>query len=160
MILDTQTVFSGAVSAAGVRSGQSLTATAISTNVLDLRNASTPALADESLVGGDMWLVVTALTAAAGADSAKTLTITLLSDSTTNLATSPTTHYTSAAITGAAITAGAELVRIKVPSGDYERYLGLNYTASATFTAFEIAAFLTPDVQRNKIYPSGFTVDA
>lgn len=162
MILDTQLKFSGSIAAgnAATRSGQAITATAISTNVVDLRQAATPALADEALVGGDMWLVVIALTAAAGGDSAKTLTITLESDSTADLATSATVHYSTAAIAGSAITAGAVLARIKLPSGDYERYLGLRYTVSASFTSFQVLAFLTPDVARNVIYPSGITIDA
>lgn len=162
MIKDTQLKFSGAIASgnAATRSGQAITATAISTNVVDLRQAATPAAVDESLLGSDLWLVVVALTAAAGGDSAKTLTITLESDSTADLATSATVHASTAAITGAAITAGAVLWRMKVPSGDYERYLGLRYTVSASFTSFQVEAFLTPDVSRNVIYPSGFTVDA
>lgn len=162
MILDTQLKFSGSIAndSAATRSGQALTATAVSANIIDLRQAASPALADEAILGGDLWLVVTAKTAAAGGDAAKTLTITLESDSTTNLATSPTVHYSSGAILGSAIIAGAVLVRIKLPSGDYERYLGLRYTVSAGFTSFEVVATLTPDVNRNIIYPSGFTIDA
>lgn len=162
MIQDLQTMFSGAVSAAGVRSGQSFTDDAISTNVLDRASGLSsgfPTLEDEGLVGGDMWLVVQALTAAAGADAAKTLTISLESDSTADLATSATVHAATTAILGSAITAGATLWRIKLPSGDYERYIGLRYLASAAFTAFQIVAFLTPDVQASKSYPSGFSLD-
>lgn len=160
MILDMQTLLSGTVSAAGVTTGQAITDTAISENVLDLRNAATPTLADEGILGTDLWLVVICTVAAAGADAAKTLDYVLVSDSTANLATSPTTHYTGAQRTGAQLTAGAVLARVKIPSGDYERYLGISYTCSAAFTAFNILAFLTPDVDRNKIYPSGFTIDA
>ncbi len=150
MILDLQTKFSDA---------QALTATAISTNVIDLRNAATPALADEGIAGApDLWFVVQVVTAAAGGDAAKTLTISLESDSTADLATSATVHYTSAAITGATLIAGYNAIRVKLPSGDYERYLGVRYTASATFTSFTLNAFLVLDVQRNVIYPKGYTV--
>jgi hypothetical protein len=144
MILDLQTMFSGAVSAAGVKTGQAFTDDAISTNVLDLRSAGegAPTLVDEGILGEDVWLVVQALEAAAGGDAAKTLTITLESDSTADLATSATT-----------------LVRVKLPSGDYERYLGIRYAASAAFTAFGITAYLVVGgVQRNIAYPAGFTV--
>ena len=54
MILDLQTMFSGAVASDGTKTGQAVTATAISTNVLDLRNASTPTLVDEGAVGEDL----------------------------------------------------------------------------------------------------------
>lgn len=158
MILDSQTVFSGTTTAAGVTTGQALTATAISENVVDLRIAATPATVDEGLNPDETWLIVLVTTAAAGGDAAKTLTITLESDSTANLATSATVHYTSPAFTGAQLIAGFNAIRIPLPSGDYERYLGLRYTVSATFTSFTIRAFMTADPQRNLNYPSGFTV--
>lgn len=163
MILDLQEMFSGTVAADGTKTGQSLTATAISTNVIDLRNyvtgVTTPILVDEGILGGmEMWLIVSVLTSAAGGDSAKTLTITLESDSDTALSTSPTIHYTSPAITGATLVAGYTAIRVQLPSGDYERYLGVRYTVSAGFTAFQLLAYLTPDPQRNVTYPSRFTV--
>jgi hypothetical protein len=160
MILDLQTMFSGTVAADGTKTGQALTATAISTNVLDLRNAATPAAADEGIVGFmEMWLIVQVQTSANGADAAKTLTITLESSSTADLATSPVVHYATAAITGATLVAGFTAVRTQLPSADYKRFVGLRYTVSAGFTAFNILAYLTPDPQRNVIYPIGFTID-
>jgi hypothetical protein len=159
MIMDTQETLAGSVAADGTRTGQAITATAISANVLDLRNAATPALVDEGLNSPELWLVVQAITAAAGGDAAKTLTITLESDVATSLASAPVVHFSSKAITGAQITAGATLVRVQLPSDDYKRYLGLRFTVSAGFTAFNVFGFLTMDVQRNVIYPSGFTVD-
>jgi hypothetical protein len=149
MILDLASKFSAA---------QALTATAISTNVIDLRNAATPLLVDEGMGGDEIWLVVQVITAAAGGDAAKTLTITLESDSTADLATSATVHYTSPAFTGAQLIAGFVAIRTPLPSSDYERYLGLRYTVSAGFTSFTIDAFLTPDVQRNVIYPKGYAI--
>jgi hypothetical protein len=159
MIMDTQETFAGSVAADGTRTGQAITATAISANVLDTRNAATPALADEGISGTELWLVVQAITAAAGGDAAKTLTITLESDVAASLASAPVVHFTSKAITGAQITAGATLVRTQLPSDDYKRYMGLRFTVSAGFTAFAVFGFLTMDVQRNVIYPSGFTID-
>lgn len=159
MIMDTQETFAGSVAADGTRTGQAITATAISTNVLDLRNAATPALVDEGISGAELWLVVQAITAAAGGDAAKTLTITLESDVATTLASAPVVHYSTPAILGSAITAGATLARVMLPSADYKRYLGLRFTVSAGFTAFNVFGFLTMDVQRNVIYPSGFTID-
>lgn len=149
MILDKQTAFSAA---------QAVTVTAISTNVLDTRNASTPALVDEGLLGEDLWLVVQCDTAAT-AGGAATLTISLESDSTANLATSATVHWTSSAFALASLTAGAVLARIKLPSGNYERYLGVRYTvATGPLTAGAFSAFLTPGIDRNINYPSGFSI--
>ena len=159
MILDLQTKFSGSTSAAGVTTGQAITATAISTNVLDLRQGSTPATADEAISGPEQWLVVQITVAAAGGDAAKTLTITLESDSTADLATAAVVHLTTAALTGATLVAGYVAIRQMLPSGSYKRYLGMRYTVSAGFTAFNLVAFLTPDIQRNSIYAAGYTID-
>lgn len=158
MILDLQEMFSGTVAADGTKTGQGITATAISANVIDIRQAAVPALEDEGLSGIEVWLVVQAQTAAAGGDAAKTLTITLESDTAVGLATVPVVHFSSKAITGAQITLGATLVRVQLPSDDYKRYLGLRYTVSAGFTSFNILAYLTTDIQRNLTYPTGFSV--
>lgn len=156
MILDLQTKFSDA---------QAVTVTALSNNVLDLRGGLTPTLptlVDESLQGGpgpgDILIVQvgTAFTAAGAA----TLTLTLLSDSTADLATSPTTHYTSAAIAVATLVAGYQILVTPLPGGrTYERYLGLNYTiATGPMTAGTINAFLTPARDAQGYYASGFSV--
>jgi hypothetical protein len=58
MILDLQTMFSGSVASDGTKTGQAVTASAISTNVVDLRQAATPATADEGISGAEMWLIV------------------------------------------------------------------------------------------------------
>jgi len=166
MILDLQTVFSGSTTAAGVTTGQAVTVTAISTNVLDLRNfrsnpaaVTTPALVDEGILGfTDMYLIIMA-TEAATAVGAATVTFSLESDSTADLATSATVHYTSAAIGKATLVAGYTAVRIPIPSGDYERYVGVRYTvAVGPLTAGAFRAFLTPSQQRNITYPAGFTI--
>lgn len=159
MFIDLQTTFSGSTTAAGVKSGQALTATAISENVIDLRQAATPALVDEGLASGpDLWLIVQVLTAAAGGDAAKTLTITLESDTAVGLGAAPVVHFATAAITGATLIAGYVAVRTKPPSGDYKRYAGLRYTVSAGFSSFQVLAWISPDVQRNLNYPTGFSV--
>jgi len=158
MFLSLQDMFSGTVAADGTKTGQALTATAISTNVIDLRNAATPALVDEGTNPDETWLIVQVQTSAAGGDAAKTVTITLESSSTADLATSPVVHYSSPALTGAQLVAGFTAVRVPLPSGDYKRFVGLRYTVSAGFTAFNLLAYITPDPQRNVIYPTGFAV--
>ncbi len=161
MIIDSQLRLSGSVAADGVVTGQAITATAISTNVVDLRApGSTPAIVDEAVGEWGLTLIVKTTTAAAGADAAKTLTITLESDSDAGLSTSVTNHGSSGAITGATLVANYVAWRHRLPFGNYERYLGLRYTVSAGFTAFGIEAFLTPDIDRNIVYPNNYTIDA
>lgn len=148
MILDTQSKFSDA---------QTLTVTALATNVLDTRQSTALALADEGM-STDLWLVVQVGTAFTAAGAA-TCTITLESDSTADLATSATVHFTTSAIAVASMTAGARLMAIMLPSDLYERYVSVRYTiAIGPMTAGTITAYLTPDLQRNVIYPNGFTV--
>ena len=147
MILDSQTRFSEA---------QAITTTAISENVLDLRNSASPTTVDEGILGEELWLVIKT-TAAFTAAGAATLTVSLESDSTADLATSATVHYSTDAIALADLAANSVVARIKLPSGDYERYLGLRYTvATGPMTAGTIEAFLTPNIDRNVNYPSGF----
>lgn len=157
MIMDSQELFAGTIAADGTRAGQAITATALGANVLDLRNASGLALADEGISGPELWLVVNVLQAF---NNLTTLTITLESDSASNLASSPVVHAT-AALALAALTAGATVVRLQLPSTDYKRYMGVRFTVAGTApTQGTVVAFLTPDINRNVIYPSGFTVDA
>lgn len=161
MFLDLQSTLSGTVAADGTKTGQALTATAISTNVIDRAGgyvSGFPALEDEGTNPDEQWLIVSAQTAANGADAAKTLTITLESAADAGLTSGPVVHYSSPAILGSAITLGATLLRIPIPSADYKRFIGLRYTVSAGFTAFGLLAFITPDPQRNVIYPTGFAV--
>jgi hypothetical protein len=161
MILDMQTMFSGTVAADGTKTGQAITATAISTNVIDRAgglSSGFPALEDEGTNPDESWLIVQAKTAAAGGDAAKTITITLESAADAGLTSGPVVHASTTAILGSAITAGATLWRIALPSADYKRFIGLRYTVSAGFTSFEMLAFTTADPQRNVIYPTGFAV--
>ncbi len=157
MILDLQTTFSGTVAADGTKTAQAITATAISTNVLDLRNASTPTLVDEGLFGKDLRLVVQTI---AAFNTLTSLTITLESAADAGLTSGPVVHFSTGAILLAALTANTVLARIQLPSADYKRYLGLRYTVAGTPpTLGSILAYLTPDIDRNKVYPSGFTID-
>ena len=161
MFIDLQSTFSGSTTGAGVKSGDAVTATAISANVIDLRQSASPALADEGLFPNETWLIVqsdgSADFAAAGA---ATLTITLESDSTANLATAPVVHFSTPAIGKAAILKNTVLVRAPLPSDNYKRFLGVRYTvATGPFTAGAVLAWISPDVQRNITYAAGFTID-
>lgn len=159
MLKDLQEVFSGTTTAAGVTTGDAITVTAISSNVIDLRNGSL-ALADEGVSGPEMWLMVQVTDNAFTAAGAATLTITLESDTAVGLGASPVVHYSTPAIGKATLVVGYTAVRVQIPSGDYKRYLGLRYTvATGPMTAGNVVAFITPDVQRNVIYPGSFTLD-
>lgn len=163
MILDLQTMFSGSVSAAGVKSGDAITATAISANVLDLRQPQgTLALADEGLSGPEEWLVIqTDNSAAFAAAGAATLVVTLESDSTANLATAPVVHFSTAVIAKATLVANFVIARLQIPSDLYKRFLGIRYTvATGPFTAGAVLAFMTPDLNRNITYPIGYSIDS
>lgn len=146
MILDTQAEFSDS---------QAVTSTAISTNVMDL--GATNALKDLG-AGEPVYLVVQTVVAATDVGSDATLTITLESDSTADLATSATVHYSTGALAFAAFSpAGTTLVAIRLPAGSYERYLGVRYTvASGPLTAGQFDAFLTKDYGKFLSYANNY----
>lgn len=160
MILDLQSMFSGTVAADGTKTAQAITATAISTNVIDTRSVSgLPASADLGAGSGmgQLYLVVQTIQAF---NTLTSLTITLESSAAAGL-TSSTVHFSTGAILLAALTANTVLARVVLPSADYLRYLGLRYTVTGTNpTQGSVLAYLTFDVNRNVIYPGAFTVDA
>ena len=141
MILDERTEFADA---------QVVTATAIS-EVIDL--GATPTL--RALALQNLYLVISTDVAAAAAGSA-TVTFSLESDSTADLATSATVHYSSAAIGKASLGAGTVPVKIPLPiDATYERYLGVRFTVATgpLTTGSAFSAYLTPTVPLQTIYP-------
>jgi hypothetical protein len=156
MIQDTQTIFSSAVGSDGTRTPQSITATALSTNVIDTRISSLPALTDTGLGGAMLYLVVAVKDAF---NTLTSLTITLETDSTSNLATSPTTHLTFS-VPLAALTAGAVAACAPLPSGAFERYMGVRYTVvGSNPTLGSVVAFLTDTPPAWIAYPSRVSLD-
>lgn len=154
MYVDSQELFSDA---------QAVTATAISTNVLDLNPDGFGLAGGVQDIGvGDetVYLVVMTVTTITDTGSDATLIVTLESDTAPGLATSPVVHFSSGTLAFATYaTAGTVIVQTPLPLADYKRYLGVRYTVAAgPFTAGAITAFLTTDVQRYKYYASGFTV--
>lgn len=106
-------------------------------------------------VGEDLYCVVRVATTATSGGSA-TLTIKLASDAQAAIATdgSATEHFVTDAIPVASLTAGYELCAFRLPSGTYERYLGiLQVTGTAAFTAGAVDAFLTKGIDANTAYP-------
>jgi len=152
MYVDKQAEFSDA---------QAVTATAISTNVMDLiSNSSGLNPLRDIGTGQDVYLVVSTQTAATDTSSDATLTVSLESDSTVDLATSATVHFTTGALAFAAFSpVGTVLIAVKLPMGEYERYLGVRYTvASGPLTAGAFDAFLTTDVQAFRAYARNYVV--
>lgn len=140
---------------------QAVTATAISTNVMDLiSNSSGKNPLRDIGTGQDVYLVVQTAVAATDTSSDATLAVTLESDSTVGLETSPTTHFSTGALAFAAFSpAGTVLAAVKLPAGNYERYLGVRYTvASGPLTAGQFDAFLTTDVNAWRAYARNYVV--
>ena len=129
---------------------QAVTATAISENVIDGVHLSNT-LKDLGAGGAPLYLRVQIDESFATATS---VTFALLSDSTTNLATSPTTHWTSGAIAIASLTAGTVVATIQLPvAATYERYVGLSYTiGGSNATAGKVTAFLVGNCPAYKAY--------
>lgn len=141
MILDERTEFSDA---------QAVTASAI-TDVIDL--GSTPTL--RSLQGGEPLYLVISVDESATAAGAATVTFSLESDSTADLNTSATVHWSSSAIGKATLVAGYTVAQVALPlTANVERYLGVRYTvATGPLTAGKFSAFLTPVPPVATIYP-------
>lgn len=160
MYVDSQIEFSDA---------QAVTATAISANVYDLFSKGlgggatdvTPNTRLDIGQGTDhLYLVVNTAVTATDTGNDATLTITLESADDAGLSTNAQVHYSTGAIAFASFaTAGTNLVAIRLPSALFRRYLGVRYTvANGPLTAGAFDAFVTPTLQQNRIYKSGFTV--
>lgn len=145
MILDTYNQFADATSVAAAAG------TALIGDVIDLGAAS----ADIGN-GQPLYLVIQTDTEIITGGNAGTIEFRLASDSTANLATSPTVHFSTgslvtddAAANDARLNAGGVIAAVALPMGTYERYLGiLCVTATTTTTAGKINAFLTTDVAK------------
>lgn len=132
-ILDKLLTFSNA---------QAVTATAVSTNVVDLG-------VDRDIgVGEPVYFAVQVGTGFAGLTSLNVALQTSADNSTwTDLATS-------GAIPVASLTAGAQPVRMVVPSST-KRYLRVNYTVAGTGTAGTVTASLLLGPDGYRAYPAG-----
>ena len=139
---------------------QAVTATAISANVMDLvSNASGKNPIRDIGTGQDVYLVVLTAVAATDTGSDATLAVTLESDDNVGL-TSATTHFSTGVLAFAAFSpAGTVIAAIKLPSGNYERYLGVRYTVAAgPLLTGNFDAFLTTDVNAWRAYARNYVV--
>ncbi|HCR0385266.1 TPA: hypothetical protein OMS42_002013 [Enterobacter kobei] len=147
MYLDKQAEFSD---------NQAVTATAISTNVMDLNTAFNYNTGVDIGTGEDVYLVLQVDSAATAAGAA-TVQITLESSAAAGL-TSSTVHFTSANYALSDLTAGKTLLAVKLPSGTYLRYLGVRYTVgTGPLTAGSFSAFLVKDIQAWRAYARNYT---
>ena len=100
----------------------------------------------------NLWLVLVPTVTGTGAG---TVTFTLLSDSTADLATTPTTHWTSAALVGTTMVAGTPIAAFPLPSGRYEKFLGIKHTVASTVGALKLNGYLTNSYDAVKYYAAG-----
>lgn len=126
---------------------QAITATAASTNVIDLAPIAGGVVRD--IGKGKPIPLLIQLTEDFTAGGAATLTIALQVDSVENFA-SPKTVWTTAAMALADLKAGKVIVPEFIPRGTDERYMRLNYTvATGPMTAGKIVAGVTMGNQSN-----------
>lgn len=150
MILDERLEFADATSAILA------VGSAIIGDVVDLKSPTTAPNTLIDLDGSDLYFMVQVATTFVGATS--TTQFELASDSTANLATSRTTHFITSAIPVATLVAGYTVCCVRLPSGNYERYLGVWQTvATANVTAGAINAFLTSDPALYRAYADNVT---
>ena len=141
---------------------QAVTSTAISTNVVDLAPLGNGVGTNTTRslgTGEPLYLVVRTVTAATDTGSDATLTVTLESSAAEAL-TSPTVHFSTGALAfGAFSPAGSQIAIVDLPSGNYQRYLGVRFTvASGPLTAGTFDAFIVKDVQDYRSYAVGSTI--
>lgn len=145
MILDSQEQFS---------SGQSIVAAAgdvVSTNIYD-----TGAAADVGI--GEELYIVARIGTAVTSGGAATVQVVLQTADDAGFTTNLTEFPLSSALALAALTANTEIVKSRLPIG-LRRYLRIVYRiGTAATTAGTVDAFIVKDVQANKPYASGFTV--
>jgi hypothetical protein len=123
-------------------------------SIIDL--GATPTLKDIGEGDPKLFLVIIVQTTATSGGAA-TGQFHLVSDATTTIAVdgSATYHFSTAAFAVATLVAGYRVCAVQVPSGRYERYLGIvQTTAVAAFTAGKIDAFLTDNPGRWTAYPN------
>lgn len=128
---------------------QAVTASAASTDYIDLGSA-------RDVGNGEPLEVLVLVTESATAAGAATVQVAVQTDDNSSFS-SATNLVLSDAIPKASLTAGTEVLRVKVPHGT-ERYLRLYFTVgTGPLTAGKFTSGLVPLRQANIAYASGFT---
>lgn len=129
---------------------QAVTASAASTKSIDTATALRDIGGGEPI---ELVVVITTDVAASGGASTTTFSLQDSADNSTFA-----TVLSSADIAKASLTAGTEVLRVRLPRG-LRRYIQVYYTVSTNnWTSGAVSAFLTLDRQSNTARPSGFTV--
>jgi hypothetical protein len=161
MYVDSQVEFSDA---------QALTVSAISQNVYDtltVKKGGNPApdispniRLDHGTGVDHSYLVVSTPVAITDAGNDATLTVELVSADDEALTAGVVVHFSSGALAfGAFSAAGQVIAMAKMPIGLYKRYIGVRYTVGAgPLLTGAVDAFITTDVQFNRIYKSAINV--
>lgn len=153
MILDESLEFADAASVAAAAG------TALLGDVVDLGFTGTKDIG----IGGELWLVIQTTTEIITGGAAGTIRFQLASDAQAAIATdgSATVHLDTgtlvtddAAANDNKLNAGGVILAARLPSGNYERFLGiLVIIATTTVTAGAVNAFLTKDYARWVAHP-------
>lgn len=151
-ILDSRNEFADAVSVAAAAG------TALIGSQIDLESIGL----DVGESAPNLWLVITTDTEIITGGAAGTIKFQLVSDAQAAIAVdgSATVHWDSgtivtddAAANDNRLNVGGVIAKLKLPAGNYERYLGiLAITATTTTTAGKINAFLANDFTVSKFY--------
>jgi hypothetical protein len=155
MLLDRLNQFCNATAIGGA-TGRRLLGDVIDQNA----GKTAPVLQDLGNSSDELWFVVE-VAVAFTSGGAGTLQLEFVSDAQAAIAVdgTATEHFTSEVFALAALTVGARLVAIKVPAGDYERFLGvIGNVGTAAMTAGSLNAYFTKGpggyaVGGNKFYP-------
>jgi|LauGreDrversion4_2_1035121.scaffolds.fasta_scaffold362416_2 hypothetical protein len=152
MITDVLLTVSGANNPGSAISGQAITATAVSTNTIDLGTAR------DIGEGENLYMVFTVIEAF---NTLTSLTMNVITDDNAALS-SGTVIGSTGAVVLANLTAGKQYV-VRLPAQIAslgERYLGASYTVTGTApTTGSILAQIVLDIQDGKkFYASGFSV--
>ncbi|GFE61930.1 Bbp16 family capsid cement protein [Geobacter sp. AOG2] len=129
---------------------QAVTATALSTNVIDMASA-------RNIGGGEGLFLYIRVGAAAAAAGAATVNFQLQTDSSPAMGAAVTV-LDSGAIPKAALAANTAL-KFRLPSAAFKQFLALNYqVATGPLTAGDFSAWICSDVPDNTQYSGGYVV--
>ena len=144
MILDKELQFSSA---------QAVTATAVSTNVVDLNTAGIDIGTGENLF---IHTKIDVAMTDAGSDS--TITVELVTDDNSSMSTPVLVQTLGVFAAVSGITTKPIVQRIQ-PSALFERYIAIRYTATGgSLTTGSFSSSIVKDAELYKAYPKGFTV--